>query len=71
MNPQDRINVRVNGETKQIPAQTTVTDLLDLLSLPHERIAIEKNRTLLPRADFGKPLAEGDTLEIVTFVGGG
>ncbi len=67
----DPIPIEVNGEPRHAPAGTTVADLISQLGLPLERIAIELNRTLLPRASFSRTLVADDHLEIVTFVGGG
>jgi len=63
--------IEVNGEPRRAAASTTVRALLAQLALPAERIAVELNRDLLPRDRFDRPLAAGDRLEIVTFVGGG
>jgi thiamine biosynthesis protein ThiS len=67
----DAITIEVNGERRRAASSTTVAELLAQLELPLDRIAVELNRDLLPRAGFGRPLSAGDRLEIVTFVGGG
>ena len=68
----ETIEITVNGETRSVSAQTTVEGLLDLLEMPRERIAVERNRRVVRRAAWGETvLAEGDRLEIVHFVGGG
>ena len=68
----ETIEITVNGETRSVSAQTTVEGLLDLLEMPRERIAVERNRRVVRRAAWGETvLAEGDQLEIVHFVGGG
>lgn len=66
-----RISIEVNGERRDVRAGLTVRALLGELALPVERIAIELNRALLPRAELDRALRDGDCLEIVTFVGGG
>ena len=39
---------------------------------PESRVAVERNRAIVPRREFGDvSLREGDRIEIVTFVGGG
>jgi thiamine biosynthesis protein ThiS len=64
--------IDLNGERHDVPPGTTVRALVrDSLKLPDDRIAIELNRQLLPRAQWERLLAPGDRLEIVTFVGGG
>jgi thiamine biosynthesis protein ThiS len=66
------IQVSVNGETVSLPAGSTITDLLEKLSLDRRRVAVELNLQVVPRADHGaRRLNHGDRLEIVTFVGGG
>jgi sulfur carrier protein len=64
--------VVVNGEERAIPDGTTVAGLLAELGLARQHVAVEANRQIVPRAEHeGHVLAEGDRLEIVTFVGGG
>ena len=66
------ITIAVNGEPRQLPAGSTISDLLRQLSLDHGRIAVEHNRRVVPRAEHGAAtLNHGDAVEIVTFVGGG
>ena len=66
------MQVIVNDETRRVPAGATVADLVTALGLGPRRIAVEVNREIVPRAAYGEtPLAEGDTIEIIHFVGGG
>ena len=66
------ITVYLNGETRQVTAETALAELLDQLSLPHQRIAIELNKTVIRRADWpNTTVNEGDRIEVVHFVGGG
>lgn len=65
------IPIEVNGEPRRARAGTTVRDLLQELRVPADRIAVELNRDLLARDGFGRTLAAGDRVEVVTFVGGG
>lgn len=66
------MNVTVNGTLRQIEEKLTILQYVELLGLEAERVAIEYNRVILPRADFAKQtLSEGDSLEIIQFVGGG
>jgi thiamine biosynthesis protein ThiS len=66
------IDLFVNGEAQSIPPGLTVAGLLERLELPRERVAVERNREIVPRARFGETRLEpGDRLEIVQFVGGG
>ena len=65
------LSLTVNGETRRTPA-TTVADLVRELDLDPAKVAVERNGTIAPRSELEQhTLAEGDTLEIVHFVGGG
>ena len=62
----------VNGETRNVAPGQTVADLVVALGLGERRVAVERNREVVPRARHAStPLAAGDRLEVVTFVGGG
>ncbi|MCG8425251.1 MAG: sulfur carrier protein ThiS [Proteobacteria bacterium] len=66
------MEISVNGETHRVTHGMTVADLLGHLGLGDRRVAVERNRAVVPRAEHrGTLLADGDRLEIVTFVGGG
>jgi thiazole synthase len=61
----------VNGEPRSSSA-VTVADLVREIGLKPEKVAVELNGTIAPRSTLAEaPLADGDVLEIVTFVGGG
>ena len=65
------LSLTVNGETRRTSA-TTVADLVRELDLDPTKVAVERNGTIAPRSELEQhALAEGDTLEIVHFVGGG
>ena len=62
----------VNGEARPLEDGKTIADLLAELSLGGRRIAVELNRDIVPAAQYGsRAIREGDTIEIVQFVGGG
>ncbi|MEQ1646724.1 MAG: sulfur carrier protein ThiS [Pyrinomonadaceae bacterium] len=66
------INIRLNGEVRGIDADIDLIRLLEVLSLPSQRIAVELNGTVIRRADWPATLIrEGDRIEVVHFVGGG
>ena len=66
------IQIQLNGEPRQFAADATVSVLIDELALTRERLAIELNLDILPRARWDATvLHDGDKLEIVHFVGGG
>ncbi|MFG0319383.1 MAG: sulfur carrier protein ThiS [Planctomycetota bacterium JB042] len=64
--------VTVNDERRTLPDGTTVSDLLALLDLRVDLVAVERNGEIVPKASHAEtPLRDGDRLEVVTFVGGG
>jgi thiamine biosynthesis protein ThiS len=66
------ISVTLNGEKRQVPEEIDLENVIDLFSLPHQRVAIELNKTVIRRAEWPHTnLKEGDVLEVVHFVGGG
>jgi thiamine biosynthesis protein ThiS len=66
------VEISVNGERRQVGEGMTVLLLLRALSLPETRVAVERNRSLVRKAEFADTvIGDGDRIEIVTFVGGG
>ncbi|MEX0880170.1 MAG: sulfur carrier protein ThiS [Thermoanaerobaculia bacterium] len=66
------LRVTVNGEPLELEAGASVADLLERLRVGSPRVAVERNRDIVPRAQYGATaLAEGDALEVVELVGGG
>ena len=65
------MKVFVNGEPREV-TETTLAGLVTELDLPVARIAIELNRDVVRRSDWGSTmLKDEDRIEIVHFVGGG
>jgi thiamine biosynthesis protein ThiS len=66
------MKVFVNGDEKDLGGATSLAELITLLDLPAARIAIELNREVVRRSDWGSTmLKDDDRIEIVHFVGGG
>jgi len=64
--------VTINGERKEIPEGLTVAALLNHLEMSVDRVAIERNLEILPRARWPEThVSSNDSFEIVHFVGGG
>lgn len=64
--------ITLNGDRFELDRPVTVTDLLARLDIDPRRVAVEHNLTILKRHAFPEVvLGDGDTLEIVNFVGGG
>lgn len=69
----EAVTLTVNGEPRAVPRGTTLAGLLQSLDLDPRMIVVEHNREILrDRPSFDDlELTEGDTLELVHFVGGG
>ena len=66
------MRVYVNGESRELSAGASLSELITQLELPATRIAVELNREVVRRNDWsGTMLNEDDRVEIVHFVGGG
>jgi thiamine biosynthesis protein ThiS len=66
------VSVRVNGEELRLPQGVSVTELLERLKVSSPRVAVERNREILPKSSYASTLVEeGDSFEVVEFVGGG
>ncbi len=65
------MKITINGQ-EQTFAPITLALLVEQLGMKQDRVAVELNRNIVPRAEWAETnLAEGDHLEIVHFVGGG
>lgn len=66
------MEITVNGETREVPDTTSAEDLVQMLELGGQRVAMEINREIVPRSSYaGHLLRPGDRVEIVRAVGGG
>ena len=66
------IRVHLNGEDRDVPAGVSVRGLLESLDIEPDVVVVERNREILPRGRYADvAVLEGDTLEVVHFVGGG
>lgn len=66
------MTITVNGEQREIQPGTTVAGLLEQLGLEARPCAAEVNKSLVPKREHGSAvLSDGDTVELVTLVGGG
>ena len=65
------MKIVINGQ-EETHAPVTLALLIEQLGMKQDRVAVELNRDIVPRAKWAETnLAEGDRLEIVHFVGGG
>jgi sulfur carrier protein len=66
------VTVQINGEGREIADGVSVAGLLEQLGIRPARVVVELNRSVVARDAYGATwLKEGDTIEIVHFVGGG
>lgn len=64
--------IQVNGESREVPRDVSLQELLIQLAVPGDRVAIELNQEVVRRAAWTEvKLQEDDRVEIVHFVGGG
>ncbi len=62
----------INGNEKDVQNDLTVTGLLEKLDIEPARVAVEVNLNIIKKMHYGDHLLkEGDSVEIVNFVGGG
>jgi thiamine biosynthesis protein ThiS len=68
----DDMRILLNGEVTEAATGCTVAALLQQLDIGRERVAVELNGDIIPKARYdGQTLADDDKIEIVHFVGGG
>lgn len=66
------MQIQLNGDTCDIDEGCTIAALIDTLSLPTGRFAVEINEELIPRSEHaGYRLQQGDKVEVVQAIGGG
>jgi sulfur carrier protein len=62
----------VNGEERAVDQVADVAGLVAALGLDSRKVAVERNLEIVPRSTYAAtPVAEGDRIEIVHFIGGG
>jgi len=68
----EALRIVLNGEEARVAAGTTLAQLLDRFVKDRARVAVERNRAIVPRARYAEePVHDGDVIEIVTLAGGG
>ena len=68
----NNLAITVNGEQHRVAVGTSIRGLVEHLGLGGGPVAVERNRSIVPRATHSAVLVEeGDVIEIVHFVGGG
>ena len=65
------MRIQVNGDTREV-ASRTILDLVGELGLDPRKVAVERNLEIVPKSlHAATPVAQGDRIELVQFVGGG
>ena len=66
------MQLTINGESRAFSGVTDVAGLVATLGLDTKKVAVERNLEIVPRSAYQKtPVADGDRIEIVAFIGGG
>jgi sulfur carrier protein len=66
------LRITLNGDPFELEQPLTVAELLGRLAIDPRRVAVEHNLKIIKRQTFSEAIVEdGDTVEIVNFVGGG
>jgi len=66
------MTLTINGEDRSFNGLTTIASLVIALGLDVRKVAVERNLEIVPRSTYAAtPVADGDRIEIVAFVGGG
>jgi len=66
------MKIQINGDARDFPDSLSLAALLERLGMKADRVAVELNREIVPRAQWTQnAIRDGDRLEIVHFVGGG
>jgi thiamine biosynthesis protein ThiS len=62
----------LNGEERSFEGVASIAALIRMLELDTRKLAVERNLEIVPRSAYAAtPIADGDRIEIVAFVGGG
>ena len=68
----ENMTLVINGESRTLPSVSNVRELLTLLGIGENHVAVEVNRKIIRRREWDQTrLSNLDRVEIVQFVGGG
>lgn len=66
------MNIIFNGKSREVQDSINIQELLDQMQLDCMQVVVEHNNIIIPRQRLAEtPLNNGDTLEVIHFVGGG
>lgn len=61
----------VNGKKMAVAQGMTIKDLLTQLEVEESRVVVEIDQVIIAKEDYHQQLSDDQTIEIVSFVGGG
>lgn len=66
------MNIIFNGKSREVQDSINIQEMLDQMQLDCMQVVVEHNNIIIPRQRLAEtPLNNGDTLEVIHFVGGG
>ena len=66
------MKITFNGKPRELQTAISIQELLDQLKLDCQQVVVEYNKSIIPRQRLDEVrLSDGDTLEVIHFVGGG
>lgn len=66
------MKVIINGNETEIPENSTISKVLEIMDIKSKMMVVEKNLKIVDKSDYEtEVVSEGDSLEIVGFFGGG
>jgi thiamine biosynthesis protein ThiS len=66
------VTIILNGDPHVVQDCASISALLETLNIDARRVAVEQNLVIVKRDAYGAtPVADGDRIEVVNFVGGG
>jgi thiamine biosynthesis protein ThiS len=72
MNLDGSLGIRVNGEHRRVTGGISIAEMLNEIGLDPRKVAVERNLEIVPKSTLSEvAIEDGDTFEIVHFVGGG